>query len=238
VFRLLRFVVFFALLTGLLIFVILPALISPVLTQYVRDMGVKADTLTISVDTFDPGLLQGRAARLRVEGTNVEIGRAKVGRLDLTLGNVSFLDRSFQSVDGQMDDVSVAASGLSAEASQVDVVGPSSETSATGQFDSAQSEDMVKAAAQRAGLTLDKATLVDGGLQLQTGGVAVSAAISVEGGALVLRPAIGSPMILLQPAPSDPWQLDEAFVSRSGITVRGTVDASRIATQITGSPAK
>jgi hypothetical protein len=234
VLRALRFLLFFSVMVGVLVFVILPALISPMLTQYVRDLGVRADTLTVSVDTFDPALLSGRAGRLRVEGTNVEIGRATVGRLDITLGNVSFFDRSFGSVNGQMDDVSVAASGVSAEAMLVNLVGPSTKTSATGQFDSQQSEDMVKAAAKRAGFTLDKATLVDGGLRLQTGGIAVNAAISVEGGALVLRPSVGSPMILLQPAPSDPWQLDEAYVSEGGITVRGTFDAARIASGITG----
>jgi hypothetical protein len=73
---------------------------------------------------------------------------------------------------------------------------------------------------------------VDGGLRLSLAGVEVRAGISVEGGALVLRPGIGGPILLFQPNPSDPWRLSEAYVSPSGITVRGTIDASRIASQI------
>jgi hypothetical protein len=229
VFRLLRFVIFFLALASLLVFLVLPAVISPLLTQFVRDMGVKADSLSVSVDTFDPSLLSGRASRLRVQGQNVEIGRAQVGQLDLTFGDVSFFDRSFGSLDGQMDDVAVGASGLSARAQQVDVSGPAGDATAIGKFDSQQSEDLVKAAAQRAGLPLDRAQLIAGGLRLTSHGLSIDAGISVDGGALVLTPTVGDPILLLQPATSDPWRLDEAFVSPSGITVRGTVDATKLA---------
>jgi hypothetical protein len=70
-------------------------------------------------------------------------------------------------------------------------------------------------------------------LRLTSHGISVNAGISVEGGALVLRPAIGDPILLIQPQTSDPWQLDEAFVTPSGITVRGTVDAARFADAVT-----
>lgn len=219
---------------GLLVFLVLPAVVSPLLTQYVRDMGVQADDLNVTVDAFDPGLFAGRATRLRVEGTNVEIGRARVGEFDLTFGNVSFFERSFETLNGRLDDVVVVGGGMSAAAAEVNVVGPAGSASATGRFDDVQSEDMVKAAALRVGVTLDDARLVDGGLRLTVDGIEVGAGIAVEGGALVLRPAVGDPVLLLQPATSDPWRLDEAYVSPSGITVRGTVDASRIAKLIAG----
>jgi hypothetical protein len=236
VFRLLRFLAFFVLVVGLLVYLVLPAVASPLLTQYVRDMGVRADTLNVTVDTFDPALLSGRAARLRVEGTNVEIGRARVGELDVTFGNVSLFDRSFQSLSGQLDDVLVAGGGISAAATEVNVLGPADRASATGRFDDTQSEDMVKVAAQRVGVTLDDAQLVDGGLRLTLNGIEVGAGISVQGGALVLHTGIGEPVVLLQPATSDPWRLEEAYVSPSGITVRGTVDARRIASLMAQAP--
>lgn len=227
--RFLRFVVFFVAVVAVLVFLVLPAVVSPLLTQYVRDMGIQADDLHVTVDAFDPTLLSGRAARMRVEGTNVEIGRARVGQMDVTFGNVSFFDRSFESLNGQLDDVFVAGGGVSAEAARVNVLGPAANATATGHFTDAQSEQMVMLAAQRAGITLDRARLVDGGLRLTVAGIEIGAGIAVEGGALVLRPAIGEPMLLLQPATSDPWRLDEAYVSPSGITVRGTVDARRFA---------
>ena len=47
---------------------------------------------------------------------------------------------------------------------------------ATGKFDSQQSEDLVKAAAKRAGVPLDDAQLVDGGLRLTVAGLQLGAA--------------------------------------------------------------
>lgn len=233
-FRLIRFVVFFVVVVGLLVFMVLPSVISPLLTQYVRDMGVRADDLIVTVDAFDPALFSGRAVRLRVEGTNVEIGRTHVGAMDMTFGNVSIFDRTFETLSGQLDDVVVAGGGASAEAAEVNVLGPAGDASATGRLDGAQSETMVKLAAKRAGVTLDGARLVNGGLRLTVAGIEIGAGIAVEGGALVLRPGIGAPILLLQPNTSDPWRLSEAYVSPSGITVRGTVDASRIAGAVTG----
>jgi hypothetical protein len=93
---------------------------------------------------------------------------------------------------------------------------------------------LVKAGRQRMGVPLDDADLVDGGLRLTVGGFEVGAGISVEGGALVLRPQIGPPILLIQPATSDPWRLEDAYVTPSGITVRGTVDAARLAEGATG----
>jgi hypothetical protein len=236
VFRFLSFVLFFVMVAGAMLFLTVPLVINPMLTQAVRDMGVQADDLRVSVDTLDPALLSGRAGHVRVQGTDVRIGRATVGTLDLTLGDVSFIDRTFGSVDGELSDVAVSAGGLSASADEVEVEGPSNDARATGKFDGAQSEDLVMAAAKRMGIPLDDAELVDGGLRLTVGGLELGAGISVEGGALVLRPQIGQPILLIQPATSDPWRLEEAYVSPSGITVSGTVDAARLAEGATSSP--
>jgi len=219
-----------------MLFLAVPLVINPMLTQTVRDMGVKADDLKVTVDPFDAALLSGRASRLHVHGTNVEIGRATISELNLTLGDVSFFDRTFGSVDGKLDDVDVSAGGITASANEVDVSGPSPAAVATGRFDPDQSAEIIKAAAKRVGVQLDDAELVDGGLRLTLAGLQIGASISVQGGALVLQPEIGPPILLIQPASSDPWQLDDAFVSRTGITVRGTVDANRLAKDATSSP--
>jgi hypothetical protein len=229
VFKLLGFALFFVVVAGAMLFLAVPLIVNPMLTQAVRDMGVQADDLRVSVSTLDPALLSGRAGHVRVQGTNVQIGRATVGELDMTLGEVSFIDRTFESLDGSLDDVAVSAGGMSASADQVDVAGPANEASATGHFDSQQSEDMVMEAARRVGVVLDDVQLVDGGLRLTFAGLPVGASISVQGGALVLQPQIGPAVLLIQPATSDPWRLEEAYVSPDGITVRGTVDAARLA---------
>jgi len=233
VFRILGFLLFFVVVAGAMLFLAVPLVVNPMLTQALRDMGVQADDLRVSVDALDPALLTGRAGHVRVQGTDVKIGRATVGTLDLTLSDVSFIDRTFGTVNGKLGDVAVSAGGITASASEVDVSGPSNSAVATGHFDSQESADIVKAAAKRVGVPLDNAELVDGGLRLTVAGLPIGADISVEGGALVLQPQIGPQIVLVQPATSDPWRLEDAYVTKSGITVRGRVDATRLATGAT-----
>ena len=41
---------------------------------------------------------------------------------------------------------------------------------------------------------------------------------------VVIDPGVGSEIVLLQPAASDPWTLQEAWVSADGLNVRAVVD--------------
>jgi hypothetical protein len=66
-------------------------------------------------------------------------------------------------------------------------------------------------------------------------GVAADALVEVRGGALVLVPTRGEGGVaLIQPAPSDAWQLSEAWVSDEGLNLRGTVDTTRLVESVTG----
>jgi hypothetical protein len=223
-----RFFVFAAVLVALLVFVVVPVVASPVLTQIVRDMGLQADDLDVSIDSFDPALLAGRATRVRLQGSNVALGPATVERLDLGLGNVSFVERNFETLRGELRGVTVTAGGVTLRVSSVQVDGPAAAARATGHFTAAESEQLVRTAAQRAGLRLDRVRFVEGGLRVSIGGVETGARADVQGGALVLDPDIGPPVVLLQPAPTDPWRLSEAYVTSTGIAVSGVVDATRL----------
>lgn len=217
------------LLVGLLIFVVLPAVASPLLTQMLRERGLRGDDLNVSVAYFDPALLTGRAAEITIRGRNVELPPALVGDLELTFGDVSFVERSFESIRGTLADVSLAAAGLTVKVSTVDVEGPSDAAVASGEFNATETQQLVEHAARRAGLPIDSVNLVDGGLRLRLGSLETTARVAVAGGALVLQPEIGQPVVLLQPEPSDPWRLTEAFVSPGGVTVIGTLDAATLA---------
>ena len=55
----------------------------------------------------------------------------------------------------------------------------------------------------------------------------------VRGGALVLVPGTGTGGVaLIQPAPSDGWRLEEAWISDEGLNLRGTVDTTVLATEV------
>jgi hypothetical protein len=216
---------------ALLVFVVVPAIASPLLTQMLRDTGLRGEGLEVSLDYFDPSLVSGRAERLTVRGENVELPPALVGQLELTLGGVSFMDRTFERVSGELSDVTLAAGGLSVEVALVTIDGPAEAASATARFSADQTQQLVERAARRAGLPVEDVRLVNGGLQLTMAGVDTHAGIAVQGGALVLAPDVGPPVLLLQPAPSDPWRLSEAFVAPTGVTVRGLFDAAAMSSR-------
>ena len=223
-----RFLVFAAVLVALLVFVVVPVLASPVLTQMVRDMGLQADDLEVSIDSFDPALFGGRASKVRVVGDNVALGLATVEEMNLVFGNVAFMERTFQTLSGELRGVTVNAGGVTLRVSSVQVDGPAGEARATGHFTSAQGVELVHAAAERAGIRLDSVRFVEGGLRVSLAGIETGARANVQGGALVLDLDIGPPVVLLQPAPTDPWRLSEAYVTRTGIAVTGVVDATRL----------
>jgi hypothetical protein len=73
-----------------------------------------------------------------------------------------------------------------------------------------------------------------GVLGIVDGAPAGARRLEVRGGALVLFPGVaGAPAVpLVQPAPADPWQLEEAWISDDGLNVRGVVDTTRLARQV------
>lgn len=217
------------LLVSLLVFVVLPAVASPLLTQMLRERGLRGDDLNVSVAYFDPALLTGRADEITVRGRNVELPPALVGDLELRFGDVSLSERTFESIRGTLHDVRLAAGGLTVNVSAVEVDGPADAATASGEFDAVATQQLVEHAARRAGLPIDSVNLVDGGLRLRLGSLETTAGIAVAGGALILEPGVGQPVVLLQPAPSDPWRLTEAFVSPRGVTVIGALDATTLA---------
>jgi hypothetical protein len=231
-----RFLVFLVLLVSLLVFVVVPAVASPLLTQMVRDMGLRADDLRVSIGSFDPALLGGRTSELRIEGTNVLIPPATVEQLDLTFGDVSFIERDFATVRGQLNGVLLTAGGTALRVNSVQVDGPAHEARATGHFTAEESELLVRSAAERAGIQLDGVRFVSGGLRVNVGGLEAGARVNVQGGALVLDAGFGPPVVLLQPAPADPWRLNEAYVTSTGIAVSGLVDATRLTQHLPGAP--
>ncbi|CAN5709178.1 hypothetical protein BH23CHL7_BH23CHL7_23400 [soil metagenome] len=231
-----RFLAFVVLLVSLLVFVVVPAVASPLLTQMVRDMGLEADDLRVSIGSFDPALLGGRTSELRIVGTNVLLTPATVEHLDLTFGDVSFIERTFATVRGQLSGVALSTGGVTLRVSSVQVDGPAREARATGHFSAEESELLVRSAAERAGIRLDAVRFVAGGLRVNVGGLEAEVRVSVQGGALVLDTGDGPPILLLQPAPAEPWRLSEAYVTSTGIAVNGLIDATRLTQHLAGAP--
>ncbi len=227
---------FFVVAATLLAVVGVPLLLAPVLTQMVRDAGVRGGELHVSVGWFDPSLFSGRAGELNIEGRDVTLGPASVGGLDLSLLDASLSDQTFEGVRGNLRDVEMTTGGIRVQVARVEIDGPASAANVASHFTPMQGADIVRQAADRAGVNLDSVAFVDGGLRVTIAGITTRAGIGVEGGGLVLKPGAGPSILLLAPVPSDPWRLSEAWVSPEGITVRGVVNAAALARWATTNP--
>jgi len=231
---LLRFLVWFALLVGAFVLVVLPLLLGPLLSGVVRDMGVRADTIEVSVALFDPGLVVGRSRQVTVSATTVDLTPATIGSFRVSLGNVSFFDRTFETVSGELDDVRLSLGNDTVGASTASIDGPAATATVTARFDAPQVERLITIAAAHIGLTLDQVRVTDAGVRVMLRGIEADARLAVRGGALLLDPGFGGAVVLLQPASSDPWRLTDAWFSDRGLNLAGTVDVAQIVRDLAG----
>lgn len=224
----LRFAAFFALLAAIFVLVVLPFLLSPLLTQMVRDAGFQSETLEVTVAPLDPGLILGRSRRITLKATGVDVPPAEIGRAEIALEDVSLFDRTFERVSGQLDDVTLSLRDGPIHVTQVTVEGSADSAAAVARLSPADTEQLVRLAAARAGIEVDAVDMSESKIGVTIGGVEGTARVAVHAGALVLDPGAGVAIVLLQPAPSEPWSVSEAWISPEGLNIRGEVDVTSL----------
>jgi len=231
----LRFLAFFAVLAAVLVLVVVPLAAGPLLTQMVRDQGVRSSNLAVTVALFDPTILFGRSRSMHVSADDVDMSDATIGSLELTLNDISFFDQTWEQVDGEIRDIRVTTGGQTFVVDTLTVSGPADAANATVRLSADETESLIRFAAEREGLRIDDVAFSDTGVRVDLAGVQADARLDVRGGALVLVPPSGEGGVaLIQPAPSDPWQLSEAWVSDEGLNLRGTVDTTRLVQNVIG----
>jgi hypothetical protein len=227
-------VAWFALLLAGFVLVVLPLVAGPLLSGVVRDMGVRADTIEVTVALFDPGLVVGRSRQVTVSATNVDMAPATIGSFRVSLGDVYFFERTFETASGELDDVRLSIGNDTVGASSANIDGPADAATVTARFAAPQVEHLITVAAAHNGLTLDQVRVTDSGVKVTLRGIEADARLAVRGGALLLDPGLGGAMVLLQPAPSDPWRLTDAWFSDRGLNLAGTVDVAKIVRDLAG----
>jgi hypothetical protein len=230
----LRFVAWFVLLVAGFVLVGLPLLVGPLLTNTVRDMGVRADSVDVSVALFDPQLILGRSRQVTIDATNVDMAPATIGSFHLGLGNVDYFQRSFESVSGELRDVRLVMGNDTVSATSATVAGTADAATVTARFAADQVAQLLTIAAAHNGLTLQDVTVTASGVRVKVHGIEADARLLVRGGALLIDPGVGGPQVLLQPKTSDPWRLTDVWFSEGGMNLAGTVDVAEIARDLAG----
>ena len=230
---LLGFLIFSALLIGVMVLVVVPVVAGPLIGSYLQGAGiVQGNGVTVDTQGSGAELVTGRVAALRVRGTDVNVQGVIVGDLDVTLHGVSLGPRTFDSLEGRLHNVRVRIpGGPQITIDSVGVTGPSATVTAVGHLAADQAAIVIRDAAARAGVRLDTVILRQGSVQVAQGSVAASASLAVKDGVLVLVPGRALPTVeLLRPAPDSGWTLRAVTVGPDGIDLAGTIDAGRLAT--------
>jgi hypothetical protein len=223
----------FALLVAGFVLVALPLLMGPLLAGVARDLGLRADSVNISVALLDPGLILGRSRQVTLTATNVDLGQGQAGSLQLSLGGVSFFDRSFDTVSGSLTDVALTVGNNVISANDATVSGPAGAATITASFAASQVAHLLTVMAAHNGLTLDDVKVTDSGVLVTIHGVTANAQLNVTGGALLLNTPVGD-VVLLQPTKKDSWRLTDVWFTADGMNLAGTVDVNEIVGDLSG----
>lgn len=231
----LRFTVFALLLVALVVFLVVPLVVGPILTSMVRQAGLEGDDVTVSVDLLGPAILSGRAEGLRVRATDVRVPRAVIDSLDVTLHGVSIFDRSFRTVRGTLAGLEVQGpEGEPVHVASVDLDGPADAALARGRLDAPEAERLIRRAIEDAGVTVDDVWLRDDSVRVSLGDNWAEGRLRVAGGSLVLENDLTEPLLLLTPAPSEPWRLDAVRVEPTALTLDLILDTRSFWAQVSG----
>ena len=144
-----RFLAFFAVLAAVLVLVVAPLVAGPLLTQMVRDQGVRSSNLSVTLALFDPTILLGRSRSMHLSADNVDVSPATIGSIELTLGDVSLFDQSWERVDGEIRDIRLTTGGQTFGVDTLTVDGPADNANATARLSADETESLIRFAAER-----------------------------------------------------------------------------------------
>jgi hypothetical protein len=209
---------------ALLVVVGLPQVYAGVVTGALTAAGLSADDTTVHVASDPPTDLLGlHADTVTVTATDATFRELEIGSLDLTLHDVAVLDRTADTVDGTLSDVTVALSdGAAITLDEIRIAGSQDAIRATTTIDGAQAEALIADAVERrigirpssVRLTAPDTLTIDAGVSV-TGTLDVSAA-----GDLVIhlpenQAGVGE-LVLLRGSEDLPLRLTEVRVTKAG----------------------
>jgi hypothetical protein len=175
-----------------------------------------------------PRILLGHADKIHLTSTQVGVGDLHAGSIDLTLGNVEFIDRKIGTVTGTLTAVRVPApSGDPITIDTATVEGPGTAATATLTTSSAGMAQLAEAqfyAATRITSTVRLAA--PNKVTVTAGGKSEPGRLVVSGGAITLVPSNTSlpTVLLIQPGPGNPFNFTSVTVGGTTVTLVGTIN--------------
>ncbi|HLX35677.1 MAG TPA: hypothetical protein VKR30_10610 [Candidatus Limnocylindrales bacterium] len=219
----LGFLLFLVVAVGLLGYAVVQYAIPAVVTAAVRSSPLaRGQNLTVQVDTSLTGVfLHGSVDRIAIGGANVTEPNATISLVDITLADVSILDRTFASATGTLTGVSVDLSdGSPIQLTSVAVSGSSSSLQTAVDLTAAEASIALRDRLRAAGIPADSVQLVRGGVDIVVAGRTIPARVVVTAGSVSLDAGPPYPAVTVFSAPAGgDWTIGSVDVSATGIRV-------------------
>ena len=179
--------------------------------------GLEARQTSVRVESDPPiEILGGHADRVIIGADDAVLQGLDIGRLDLVLGDVDLVARSFGTLDGTLTDVRVHGPSGTAPLTKIDVGGPADAADLVATMAGRDVERLATAAINDAlGLPVGGATLSEPDvLRLTIAGQGIDGRLVVEptGGIALALPLAGTPRVPL---------FDSAVIEVASVTVLG-----------------
>ncbi len=203
----------------------LPWILGFFLNAALGSAGFSAGNSNVSVQGWGGDLVRGSAPGIELRANDARFAGATIGELDLTLGQVGLLERTFERVDGTATDVTAEWDGESVHIDTVTVAGPSDDAVVSARVAAQEVTGLIERAIRReTGLNI-AATLTDGAVELSAAGIAASGQLVVERGALFLESSIVR-VRLVDANTTELLRLTDVSTDQRGLTVECRADVA------------
>lgn len=191
--------------------------------------GVRSDDLEVSVQADPPlELALGRADRVIVTGTDVDVKDNHADTLRLTLDDVDLLGRSAARTTGELTGVELPGVDPRGSRATVEIAGRGPTATVTITFDGATAEAMAAAAFEQAtGVRPSRTTLrAPDVIRFTAGAIDGSGTIKVDpDGSLAVTTPQGT-VTILEAGATDPIRLTDVAVQGDDLVLTGSVDVA------------
>ncbi len=196
---------------------VLPAVVSAAI---LGSPALRGQAVSVRVETSLAGLVSGRIDQIVLAGNGLAEPSVTISSVDLTLVEVSILDRSFASAAGNLSGVAFSIDTSSPIfIPTAELSGSNRTVFATVDLDPATSASAIQARLRAAGLSVDGVSFADGRIDLTVAGRTVEARTVLTNSGLSLESTeFASVLILPTPATSE-WRVRTATVTPAGLQI-------------------
>jgi hypothetical protein len=225
------FLVFIAVLVGLVGSFVAPAVVAPMVVTAVRAASPFGEQpLDVHADVDPLGLVRGFVGEIRISGKDLIEHEVRIGTLDVVARGVGIGDHQFAAVSGGLDGVTLTLpTGQPLVIGRIELSGASDAVVAVAKLDYDAAVAFINWSFDDAGLAIGDVELIDGGVSAQIFDQRVELDVAVVDDALVIPDILGAgQMDLLVPQPDDSWRLTGVSVSPDGMELQALVDVSEL----------